>query len=302
MSDILEDLLRVKKQEGNLDRFSYDLHGNYSIGEVKEEFGSWSKATNKISSSGGVDKDENPRGKGVSKNEIISDLRKAARSCSLPFTPAKYEKEGRYSSNTVSRNIGSWQEARKKADIKEIEKEKAAEMTHWLSGELDIRDDISGDVEQLIDVVTQTVDDKVVLGAFYCALRKNDLPFTMKDISCQLTDRDKQDVYEAYRRILAANKNKYLPTISIESFVERYCEELELPTSKKKKAIEEAKNIETQSSSPHTVAAALVYIVGKKSDKEITQRDVAEIANVTEVTIRNNKNKLEEEIEISSTG
>ncbi len=296
MNDLLQDLKRVEEQENQLDRFSYDIHGKYSIEDIEQEFGSWTKAKETVSGAGELDKNSNTRGKGLSDEKILSDMRKAARIGSLPFNKKKYAENGKYSYETVSRNIESWERAKEKADIKEIEKDKAIEKAKKLKKKLKFEENISNELEEFIDCIDRSLDDKLILGAFYCSLREKDIAFTMKDIACEVTEIDKQDIYEAYRYILANNGTKQLSTISTESFAERYWSSLELPDKHKNIIRQKAKNIEPNSSPPHVIAAGIVYLLGKKERESLTQRDVAKTANISQATVRKSKKRLKEQI------
>ncbi|RLG31758.1 transcription initiation factor IIB, partial [Methanosarcinales archaeon] len=54
----------------------------------------------------------------------------------------------------------------------------------------------------------------------------------------------------------------------------------------------------TSGRGPTGVAAAAIYIASIECDQRRTQREVAEVAGVTEVTIRNRYKELAEELDI----
>lgn len=296
MDEMLKDLQRVKEQEKRLDRFIYDIHGEYSIEQVEQHFDSWSQALETLNVSGKNESDKNLRGKGIGREEILSDLRRAARISELPFTPDKYDENGKYTNSTVSRNIGSWKKAKEEADIVEIEEDKAAEISKWISDQLGVQEDLSEGVKEFLNDLEKNIENRHVLGAYYCALRANDIPYTMKDISRIINNTDKQEVYQGYKEISAV-LDEYIGTISSEAFVRRYSDELGLSDELKEESIKISKKVESRSSSPNTFAAAIIYLVCKQNDEKVTQRTIANLSHNTTVSIRNNKDKIEERLD-----
>jgi transcription initiation factor TFIIB len=79
-------------------------------------------------------------------------------------------------------------------------------------------------------------------------------------------------------------------------YIDRFCSELGMNSDCKTKArelVKEADRLElTHGKSPSGIAAAAIYIAGQLTGQIRTQRDIAEVTNVTEVTIRNRYKQL----------
>jgi len=85
-----------------------------------------------------------------------------------------------------------------------------------------------------------------------------------------------------------------------DDYIARFCSELELPGEVQAKAHEllqmAAEKELTSGRGPTGVAAAAIYIASILTYNRRTQREVAEIAGVTEVTIRNRYKELTERL------
>ena len=92
-----------------------------------------------------------------------------------------------------------------------------------------------------------------------------------------------------------------MPT-SPQDYISRFCSELKLSGDVQAKAIEilkEAADKElTSGRGPTGVAAASIYISSILCGERRTQREVADVAGVTEVTIRNRYKELAERLDI----
>lgn len=58
-----------------------------------------------------------PQKPSVSKEELISDIRRVAKQCSSSLSCRIYDKRGRYSSDTVKKRFGSWNEGKRNAGL-----------------------------------------------------------------------------------------------------------------------------------------------------------------------------------------
>lgn len=83
-----------------------------------------------------------------------------------------------------------------------------------------------------------------------------------------------------------------------EQYVERYAEELDLPDRVQDRAVEIARTLSDTGAdsgkSPTGWAAAAVYVATTEYDIEVTQSAIANVANCSEVTIRNRYKEQEE--------
>ena len=101
-------------------------------------------------------------------------------------------------------------------------------------------------------------------------------------------DIPESDVYYAKRRISKALDMNPIST-DPDPYIERYCEELGLPVTLSTTAMSLAAAAETATvgKAPTSVAAASVYLASlESSDSIVRQKDISEVANVSEVTIR----------------
>ncbi len=136
--------------------------------------------------------------------------------------------------------------------------------------------------------------ESVVAGAAYIACKKFQIPRTLKEIA-EVFHLDIKDVGKTYRFICRQMNIKILPPNPLD-YVHRFANELNLPASVQTKAIEIIKEAQeneiTSGKGPTGIAAAALYIASLIVDEKRTQREVADIAGVTEVTIRNRYKEL----------
>ena len=92
-----------------------------------------------------------------------------------------------------------------------------------------------------------------------------------------------------------------MPT-SPQDYISRFCSELKLSGDVQSKAIEILKDAAdkelTSGRGPTGVSAASIYIASILCGERRTQREVADVAGVTEVTIRNRYKELAERLDI----
>lgn len=136
--------------------------------------------------------------------------------------------------------------------------------------------------------------ESVVAGALYAACRRHEVPRTLDELS-EASGIDKKEIGRTYRfvtrelgiRILPSNPVDYLP---------RFASALKLSAETQSKAVEileMAQKCElTSGRGPTGIAAAALYVAALINNEKRTQREVADIAGVTEVTIRNRYKEL----------
>ena len=136
--------------------------------------------------------------------------------------------------------------------------------------------------------------ESVVAGALYASCRRHEVPRTLDELS-ESSGIDKKEVGRTYRfitrelgiRILPSNPVDYLP---------RFVSALKLSAETQSKAVEilqEARDAElTSGRGPTGIAAASLYVAALINNEKRTQREVADVAGVTEVTIRNRYKEL----------
>src|SRR5436309_2889584 len=111
----------------------------------------------------------------------------------------------------------------------------------------------------------------------------------------------RKEIGRTYRFMTRELKLKLMPT-KPQDYVSRFCSELKLTGEVQSRAVEilkEAQDKElTSGRGPTGVAAAAIYIASILCNERRTQREVADVAGVTEVTIRNRYKELTEKLGI----
>ncbi len=143
----------------------------------------------------------------------------------------------------------------------------------------------------------------VVAAAIYAACRKCRVPRTLDEIA-EASRVDRKEIGRTYRFLARELGIKLTPTNPID-YVPRFASELGLPGEVESKAIQilqkAAEKGLTSGRGPTGVAAAAIYIASVLLGCRRTQREVAEVAGVTEVTIRNRYKELTEHLDIDVT-
>jgi len=146
--------------------------------------------------------------------------------------------------------------------------------------------------------------ESVVAGALYAACRRHEVPRTLDELS-EASGIDKKEIGRTYRFVTRELVIRILPSNPIE-YIPRFASALKLSAETQSKAVEILAMAEkaelTSGRGPTGIAAASLYVAALINAEKRTQREVADIAGVTEVTIRNrykellNKLKLKEQI------
>jgi transcription initiation factor TFIIB len=141
----------------------------------------------------------------------------------------------------------------------------------------------------------------VITAALYAACRQCHVPRTLDEIS-NIAHISRKEIGRTYRYVSRELGLKLLPT-SPEDYISRFCSELKLSGDVRAKTLEilqEAAHRElTSGRGPTGMAAASLYIASILCDERRTQREVAEVAGVTEVTIRNRYKEIAEKLDIA---
>jgi transcription initiation factor TFIIB len=138
----------------------------------------------------------------------------------------------------------------------------------------------------------------VSAATLYAACRFTETPRTLNEIA-DASLVDKKDVARSYR-LLLKELNIHMPVTD----PKQYFEKLGLSGSTKgiaSRILNAAKEMRiTSGKDPTGLAAAAGYIAGVLSGDRKTQKDIAEVAGVTEVTVRNRYKKLVESLYITT--
>jgi transcription initiation factor TFIIB len=140
----------------------------------------------------------------------------------------------------------------------------------------------------------------VVAASLYGACRQCSVPRTLDEIAS--TSRvGRKEIGRTYRFMTRELRLKLMPT-SPEDYISRFCSELKLSGEVQTKTMEILKQANdkelTSGRGPTGVAAAAIYIASILANERRTQREVADKAGVTEVTIRNRYKELTEKLGI----
>jgi len=134
----------------------------------------------------------------------------------------------------------------------------------------------------------------VAAAALYAACRQAKVSRTLDEVA-EVSKVTKKEIGRSYRFIARELKISIPPTNPID-YVPRFTSSLKLPGEVQAKAIEILKKASenglTSGRGPTGVAAAAIYIASVIMNERRTQRDVAEVARVTEVTVRNRYKEL----------
>ena len=129
----------------------------------------------------------------------------------------------------------------------------------------------------------------LIAASIYAACRDTETPRTLKDVAA-ISNVKKKDIARCYRLLLREMDLK-MPVVDPTKCVSRIASRSGLSEKTKRKALEILKKaMETRTSAgkdPMGLAAAALYVACVMLGESKTQKDVAEAAGVTEVTIRN---------------
>lgn len=142
--------------------------------------------------------------------------------------------------------------------------------------------------------------ESVVAGALYASCRRHGVPRTLDEIS-NAFPLDKKEIGKTYRFICRELRIRILPT-SPQDYIHRFASELKLSPKTVSTSIDimkKANEMEiTSGKGPMGIAAASLYVAALLSGEKKTQREVADVAGVTEVTIRNRYKELLDKLKL----
>ena len=129
----------------------------------------------------------------------------------------------------------------------------------------------------------------MIAASLYAACRDTETPRTLKDIA-DAANVKRKDIARCYR-LLHYELELKMPVVNPIRCIARISSKLELSEKTKRYAVrilqEVQDNKESSGKDPMGLAATALYISCIKHGESITQRDLADAASVTEVTIRN---------------
>ncbi len=140
----------------------------------------------------------------------------------------------------------------------------------------------------------------VVAASLYAACRQNGVPRTLDEIA-NASHVTRKEIGRTYRFMTRELKLRLMPTRP-QDYVSRFCSELKLSGAVQSRAMDILKDATdkelTSGRGPTGVAAAAIYVASILGNERRTQREVADVAGVTEVTIRNRYKELTDKLSI----
>jgi transcription initiation factor TFIIB len=140
-------------------------------------------------------------------------------------------------------------------------------------------------------------------AAVYLACRQCRIARTLTEVA-STAEITRKDLGRAYR-FLRKKLTEDVPLITPEHYVSRFINHLDLNANAEAlavKLIRAGREMQlTQGKGPISIAAAVIYIVSVLLNDRRTQRQIAEVTNITEVTVRNRYKDVIENVEISIT-
>jgi len=140
--------------------------------------------------------------------------------------------------------------------------------------------------------------ESVIAACIYAACRSYNIPRTLDEIA-QASDVERKEIGRTYRFIVRKLKIKVTPS-SPKDYISRFSSILHLSPKAQNEALKILKRADiselTSGRGPAGIAAAALYVAALMNDEKKTQREVADVAGITEVTIRNRYKELIERL------
>ena len=129
----------------------------------------------------------------------------------------------------------------------------------------------------------------MIAASLYLACRDTETPRNLKDLSL-ISNVKKKEVARCYR-LLFKELDLRVPVVDPVKCLSRIASKARIPEKTKRRAIEILRrcveNNDSAGKAPMGLAASALYIASVMENESVTQKDLAEAAGVTEVTIRN---------------
>ncbi|MFW9935627.1 MAG: transcription initiation factor IIB, partial [Candidatus Thorarchaeota archaeon] len=143
--------------------------------------------------------------------------------------------------------------------------------------------------------------DAMIAAAMYAACRLREAPCTLDEIAYH-SRINRKELGRCYRLLLRRLEVR-MPVSQPANFIPRFAQSLNLSSRVQRRAVKiledaKAKGI-TAGKDPTGLAASALYISAIMEGERRTQREIAEIARVTEVTVRNRYKELVRELDLA---
>ena len=140
--------------------------------------------------------------------------------------------------------------------------------------------------------------ESVIAACIYAACRSYNIPRTLDEIA-QASDIERKEIGRTYRFIIRRMTIKVTPS-SPNDYISRFSSILNLSPKTQNHALRILKKASdeelTSGRGPAGIAAAALYVAALLNDEKKTQREVADVAGITEVTIINRYKELIEKL------
>ncbi len=150
------------------------------------------------------------------------------------------------------------------------------------------------------DLIRGRSIEGVATACLYAACRKEGIPRSLEEIA-EVSRVERKEIGRTYRYVSQELGLEMRP-VDPQKYIPRYCAQLELSSKVEAKATDIVKQTAEagllSGKSPTGFAAAAIYAASLLCNEKRTQREVAEVAQVTEVTIRNRYQEQIRAIEI----
>lgn len=136
--------------------------------------------------------------------------------------------------------------------------------------------------------------ESVIAACIYAACRSYNIPRTLDEIA-NASEVERKEIGRTYRYIIRKIGMKMKPS-SPKDYISRFSSTLHLSPASQNEALTILDRAEiselTSGRGPAGIAAAALYVSALLNDEKKTQREVADVAGITEVTIRNRYKEL----------
>ena len=142
--------------------------------------------------------------------------------------------------------------------------------------------------------------ESVVSGALYAACRRHEVPRTLDELG-EASGIEKKEIGRTYRFVTRELGLTILPSNPAD-YIARFASSLKLTAESQSRAVEILEMAQqhelTSGRGPTGIAAAALYVAALINGEKRTQREVADVAGVTEVTIRNRYKELLDRLDL----
>jgi transcription initiation factor TFIIB len=142
--------------------------------------------------------------------------------------------------------------------------------------------------------------ESVIAACIYAACRSYNIPRTLDEIA-SASDVERKEIGRTYRFVMRKIGMKTKPS-SPKDYISRFGSVLHLSPKTQSDALKILQKADvselTSGRGPAGIAAAALYVSALLNDEKKTQREVADVAGITEVTIRNRYKELIERLNL----